>query len=129
MWYLAFAAVLILAIAFQLWRATREWEPGRQGSGYFKLRVFAFKYLDCFLIKFPNGSYIDKHTDPVDYGSAFRLNIILMRANDGGKFDCEGGPIWSWSRFTLFRPDKQPHSVSEVKGYRLMVSVGIVIPR
>ena len=128
MWWIALFIVSGLAIAFRLWRATRKWESGRQGSGYFKLRVFVFKYLDCHLVKFPNGSFIEKHTDPIDYGAHYRLNIVLIPAKEGGKFECEGGPLWSWSRFTLFRPDIQTHTVSKVKGFRLMITFGVVIP-
>lgn len=106
-----------------------KWELGRQGGGYFKLKVFKTKWFDCFLIKFPNGSTINTHTDPCDYGKHYRINITLRKPRGGGAFNCEGGPIVSLPRFVLFRPDIQKHSVSEVEGYRFIISFGFVIPK
>lgn len=103
------------------------WEPGRQGGGYFKLKVFQIKWFDCFLVKFPNGSAINKHTDPCDYGKHYRVNITLQKPKAGGIFLCDNGPILSWPRIVLFRPDIQPHEVTTVVGKRLILSFGFVI--
>jgi len=105
-----------------------KWEEGRQGGGYLKLKVFKFKWLDCFLIKFPDGSSIGKHTDPCDYGKHYRINITLRKPKNGGEFHCEGGPKLRLPRFILFRPDVQEHWVTPVTGDRLIISFGFVIP-
>ncbi len=106
-----------------------RWELGRQGGGYFKCKVFKTKWLDCFLIKFPNGSTINPHTDPCSYGNHYRINVTLRKPKGGGSFQCEGGPILSLPRFVLFRPDIQEHSVTEVEGFRFIISFGFVIPK
>jgi hypothetical protein len=104
------------------------WELGRQGGGYFKWIVFATKWFDCVLIKFPHGSSINKHTDPCDYGKHHRINITLRKPESGGEFSCKGDPILRLPRFVLFRPDIQIHEVTPVIGKRLILSFGFVIP-
>lgn len=106
-----------------------KWKEGPEGGGYLKHCFFKTKWLDCLLIKFPNSSKIDPHIDPCNYGDHYRFNVELKTPESGGYFCCEGGPIMQFFRWTLFRPDIQKHWVSEVKGEKMVFSVGWVIPR
>jgi hypothetical protein len=49
----------------QLWL---RWQKGRQNSGYDKLLLAAVPFpipFDCYLLRFPEGSQIPPHRDPV----------------------------------------------------------------
>jgi len=105
-----------------------KWEEGKSGGGYLKHCFFETKWLDCVLIKFPDGAKIDPHLDACDYGDHYRINIELIVPKLGGNFGCDGGPILRFSRFILFRPDIQKHWVTEVKGEKLTLSVGWTLP-
>lgn len=122
---------MALACAFVAGRLTAKWEPGRQGTGYEKLTLARTRYpfgWDLYLIRFPPGSRIDWHTDPVSYGSHHRLNIVLKRSPGGGNFMVRGasgearqiaGP------FIKFRPDIEEHMVTEIIGSpRYVLSLG-----
>ena len=104
-----------------------RWQRGRQGTGYDKMllltatRPVAF---DCYLIRYPEGSSIPPHTDPVTAGRHFRLNVVLKASPAGGEFVC-ATPIYSSRRIKLFRPDACEHCVTEVKGgSRYILSIG-----
>jgi hypothetical protein len=105
------------------------WTEGRQGSGYFKLKLFEskrFKF-DIYLLKFPFASYINWHTDPsIDGYEHHRLNIVLKKAK-GGRFmiNDQFHYFESNGRFNYFRPDIQEHAVSIIyKGTRYVLSIG-----
>ena len=111
-----------------------SWEPGRQGGGYFKMLLATSPFplgWDLYLIKFPSGSYISDHQDPVKDGRHHRLNITLWRPMKGGDFLCEPeGLVLTFGRVVLFRPDVATHSVTEItEGWRLVLSCGFVLPR
>ena len=104
------------------------WQQGRQGTGYNKIRLFESRRLmcDCYLLYYPEGSEIPLHTDAVQAGKHYRLNLMLKKAKKGGEFICES-PIFKGWRVFLFRPDVSPHSVTKIEsGYRVMLSVGWV---
>ena len=81
-----------------------KWEPGRQGTGYFKMKLFEFSpeiiikirsfiftffAIDCYLLKYPKNSYVEPHLDKVNtnhYREHHRLNIVLRQASKGGVF-------------------------------------------
>ena len=104
-----------------------KWIEGRQKSGYFKRTIFSIKSfrIDCHILKFPTGSYIDTHLDTVDGGwNHYRLNIVLRRAKSGGRFWSETVKHDS-QRIIIFRPDKEPHGVTTIhKGTRYVLSFG-----
>ena len=110
----------------KLWK----WERGRQASGYHKMLICGAKWplvFDMYILKFPKGCKIPKHTDKVKVGRHFRLNFILKQAKKGGVFLC-AQPIFESSRIKLFRPDITPHEVTEVKqGNRYLLSVGWIM--
>ncbi len=98
-----------------------NWQKGRQGTGYLKAKIVAFKRFDCYLIKYPVGSFIPCHTDPVTRGyKHYRINVVLKGDNDSfvGKY------IFKWWRIILFRPDIMPHSVLTIRKERLLLSIG-----
>lgn len=103
------------------------WVKGRQQSGYYTWKLFeSIRYkVDCYLIKYPPGSSIAPHCDPVQSGRHYRLNIILKNGT-GGKFHCVGPHFRFW-RVVIFRPDLYTHWVDTVgEKSRVVFSVGWV---
>jgi hypothetical protein len=56
------------------------------------------------------------------------MNILLWKPKRAGEFVLEGEPVLKLPRITVFRPDIQRHSVTEVGGFRLILTFGWVIP-
>lgn len=108
-----------------LWR----WQRGRQGGGYDKLLLGGTLWplpCDCYLLRFPTGASVPPHTDRVERGRHYRLNIILRPARKGGDFVC-ASPIHASRRIKLFRPDREEHSVTMIEeGTRWVLSIGWV---
>ncbi|WP_223158050.1 2OG-Fe(II) oxygenase [Thermomonas brevis] len=108
-------------------RKAFRWQHGRQGSGYDKMLLLTASWpiaFDSYLIRYPIGSSIPPHTDPVTGRNHYRLNIIVKRSIGGGEFICSD-PILSTARIKLFRPDRSEHSVTEVIGSsRYVLSLG-----
>jgi len=107
-----------------------RWQPGRQGTGYLKRlllqRAGPPLPFDLYLLKYPPGTQIPEHTDPVAKGRHYRLNLVLKRGR-GGEFRC-AAPIVNTRRVKLFRPDVQPHSVETVLATRYVLSLGWILP-
>src|ERR1700741_5119070 len=107
-----------------------RWQRGRQGTGYDKMLLATAALplpFDSYLIRYPEGSEIPPHTDPVQEGRHYRLNIILKAPRSGGDFQC-ATPLFSTKRIKLFRPDACEHSVTRVVGgSRYVLSVGWVL--
>ena len=107
-----------------------RWQSGRQGSGYDKMLLFTARWplrFDSFLIRFPEGSGIPPHTDRVQQGRHYRLNLILKSPRSGGEFVCSQ-PIFATRRIKFFRPDACEHSVTRVEGgSRYVLSIGWVL--
>ncbi len=107
-----------------------KWELGRQGTGYFKKKLLQSKWplpFDLWLLKYPEGTYIPPHRDPVEKGRHFRLNVVVWKAKVGG--DCKIYlPIPKMAgRINFFRPDLLTHEVTKVeKGTRYVVSLGYI---
>ena len=109
-----------------------RWQRGRQGTGYDKMLLLAAPWplpFDSYLIRYPEGSEIPPHTDPVASGRHYRLNVILKSPRDGGEFVC-ARPLFETRRIKLFRPDACEHSVTRVVGgSRYVFSIGWVLGR
>ena len=107
-----------------------RWSVGRQDTGYEKMLLATARWplrFDSYLIRYPVGSAIPPHTDPVTAGRHFRLNIVLRRSQAGGEFVCKT-PIFASRRIKLFRPDACEHSVTRVEGSaRYVLSIGWVL--
>ena len=108
-----------------------RWQRGRQDTGYDKMLLFTARWplaFDSYLIRYPDGSEIPPHMDPVQSGRHYRLNVILKSPRSGGEFVC-ADPIFATRRIKLFRPDACAHSVTlVVGGSRYVLSVGWVRP-
>jgi hypothetical protein len=106
-----------------------RWQRGRQGTGYDKMLLLTARWplrFDSYVIRYPEGSEIPPHTDPVQVGRHYRLNIVLKSPRSGGEFVC-ATPIFASRRIKLFRPDACEHSVTRVVGgSRYVLSVGWV---
>ena len=107
-----------------------RWQHGRQGTGYDKMLLFTGRWpvpFDSYLIRYPEGSEIPPHVDPVGTGCHYRLNVILKAAQSGGEFVCVN-PIFATKRIKFFRPDACEHSVTRVvKGSRYLLSIGWIL--
>jgi hypothetical protein len=116
-----------LATSSQYWGKWLRWEGGRQLTGYDKLLLLASPFpfpLDCYLLRFPEGSEIPPHRDPVTGRRHYRLNVVLKRPPMGGDFVCDR-PIFDYGRVKLFRSDLCEHSVTKVVGgRRYVLSIG-----
>lgn len=114
----------------EYFRTAFRWQCGRQNSGYDKMLLFTLPWplpFDSYLIRYPDGSAVPPHKDPVQRGRHYRLNVILKAPRSGGEFLC-AAPIYSSKRVKLFRPDKCEHSVSRVEGgSRYVLSIGWVL--
>jgi hypothetical protein len=106
-----------------------EFVPGRQGTGYEKLKLFSALFFDSYVLRFDEGSYIPEHVDIVDGFNHFRLNVILRNADEGGEFRCDN-VLSIFGRVHLFRPDIEKHLVTEIhSGRRIVLSFGMAIPK
>jgi hypothetical protein len=105
-----------------------KWGTGRHPTGYeaFTLIYSKLLKLDCYLIKYGEGSSIPPHVDKVD-GKMYRFNVEVWKADAGGIFKCK--TLWSlFNRIHLFRPDIEEHSVTPItKGVRYVFSIGKVL--
>lgn len=102
-----------------------RWQPGRQGSGYDKLLLAQGRRFDAYLLRFPPGSSVPPHRDPVDGLAHLRLNCILRPAARGGEFRCSE-TLLDRPRIKLFRPDRFEHSVTTIEaGTRVVLSIGL----
>jgi hypothetical protein len=114
----------------EYFRTAFRWQRGRQGTGYDKMLLFTLPWplpFDSYLIRYPDGSAVPPHRDPVQKGRHYRLNLILKAPRSGGEFIC-ATPIYSSSRIKLFRPDLCEHSVTRVEGgSRYVLSLGWVL--
>lgn len=100
---------------------------GRQNTGYQKLCLINFWFFDMYLLKYPTGSSIPKHTDPVPGKRHWRLNYELRKARRGGNFNCSGN-YFRLGRLYVFRSDILQHEVSTIQeGSRLVLSIGVAI--
>lgn len=108
-------------------RTAFRWQRGRQQSGYDKMLLLQSLWpvpFDVYILRFPQGSEIPPHTDPVAAGRHYRCNIVVRRAQEGGEFVCSA-PIFETHRIKIFRPDACEHSVRRiVRGTRYVLSVG-----
>ncbi len=111
------------------WALAFRWQRGRQGTGYDKMLLLTAHWplpFDSYLIRYPEGAEIPPHTDPVQAGRHYRLNIVLKSSPSGGEFVC-ATPIYASRRIKLFRPDACEHSVTRVVGgSRYVLSLGWV---
>jgi predicted 2-oxoglutarate/Fe(II)-dependent dioxygenase YbiX len=126
-----------------LYAMTSAYEPGRQGTGYEKQSLLVSPLVplrrrclvalglaedephDCYLLRYPEGSYIPPHVDdtPAEH---HRINCLVEPARLGGDL------IVSGIRYQLragdayaFRPDLEPHEVTRVeRGARFLFTVG-----
>lgn len=106
-----------------------NWVNGRQNDTYFKLKIIESKLFefDVHILKYPTGSFVGVHRDPVHDRRHHRLNIVLNKNFDGGVFE-------KWhtvsselitDRIVKFRPDIEEHAVLKItKGTRYVLSIG-----
>lgn len=100
-----------------------KWQKGQRDTGYYILTLIRTLIFDCYIIKYPQGSYIPPHTDLVKGKRHYRINLVLTHP-PGGEFICADS-IYKSKWLNFFRPDKNVHSVTKVeKGTRYVFSIG-----
>lgn len=105
-----------------------RWEKGRQEGSYSKMLLIPewlsnFLNADAYLLKFPVGSSVIKHKDPVQEGyKHYRMNITLSGKGKGRMYIL--GPIIRFWRIEIFRPDLYEHGLEPIKGKIYMLSFG-----
>lgn len=107
-----------------------RWESGRQQSGYHKLLILQAYWLvtplDLYLLRYPPGSSIPQHNDPVPGYRHYRINIVLKKARSGGAFKGER-VLLDWKRLKVFRSDF-PHEVLPItQGTRYVLFIGLCL--
>jgi hypothetical protein len=101
-----------------------RWEQGRQGTGYRKLLLRRGSNWDLWVLDYPVGTSIPRHTDPLPNKKRhFRANIRLLGEEDL----FEGESLFRLGRLVVFRPDIMPHAVSQVRRRRVLLSFGIAL--
>lgn len=92
----------------KLWK----WQNGRQrGIDYKKFPLWFFTIgkwgFDAYILKYKEG-VLHEHTDPVEGGEHWRMNIKLQGIAD---FGTKSNNNWKYSRriVNIFRPDIVPH--------------------
>jgi len=81
---------------------------------------------DCYLLRFPVGSHVPTHHDPVRGRRHFRLNVTLRGAPES--VELLGPAIARGHRWVLFRPDVVSHRLAPVERPRLELSIGWTRP-
>jgi hypothetical protein len=91
------------------------------------MKLFESKWFkfDIYLLKYPEGSYIEPHIDSaiIPFHEHHRLNVVLKHADFGGYF-CLNDESQQ-GRFHYFRPDLVEHGVTTIhQGTRYVLSIG-----
>ena len=117
-----------------------KWKEGRQGTGYYKMKLFESKLLkfDVYILKMEENAnifpppHIPDHYDKVEGYKHHRLNVILKRPIHGGRFRIQKKGLY-WYEFVeghkkrmhYFRPDLEKHGVTFLlEGTRYVISIG-----
>lgn len=102
---------------------TGGWFEGRQGTGYLRKTLLSLSFMDAHILKYPVGTFIPAHKDPIPGRKHYRLNIRLKGPDN---FMCKW-TIFRWWRICLFRPDQCLHSVNVCNEERIVLSIGVAI--
>lgn len=103
-----------------------RWVRGRQPGSYYKMALFPqwlsiLLNADLYILKFPQGCSVMKHTDPVMPGySHYRMNIRLS----GKDRMYINGPIKRFGCIDMFRPDLYEHGLTPISTPMIMISAG-----
>ncbi|HYX21483.1 MAG TPA: 2OG-Fe(II) oxygenase [Thermoanaerobaculia bacterium] len=98
-----------------------RWEPGRQGTGYRKMRIAGGASWDLHLLDYPPGASVPRHVDPVPGKAHVRCNLRLL-----GEDAFVGRALLKVGRLVVFRSDK-PHAVRTVTRRRVALSLGLAL--
>jgi hypothetical protein len=106
------------------------WHNGRQAGGYSKLPLLpqwmsVLFNAAAYILKFPTGTGITEHTDPVEKGyNHYRINITLWKSRkDAGMFI--RGPCVRFLNIEFFRPDLYTHGMQQITGRMYILSFGL----
>lgn len=107
-----------------------KWIPGRQQScPYRKMRLWEIGssqlnlFSDAYLIEYPPNAKLPLHTDAVQKGRHYRLNIELRGRGEFLINRC----IFRLGPVVLFRPDLEKHGMNNGPTTRLVLSFGFLL--
>ena len=84
------------------------------------------RYLNVYLVRYPQGHKVGPHVDMVSAGRLYKLNWVLIKPRAGGEFICDKNLFNLFGRVYLFRPDLHQHRVSRIEqGNRWLLSFAL----
>lgn len=105
-----------------------NWVKGRHGTGYYKYKLFESTLLGCdlYILKYPKGSYVPIHVDPVMGYEHHRINLTVWWSGEQGYPYVDKNNKWCRQGWAYkFRPDIMPHVVATKRsGVRYVLSIG-----
>jgi len=105
----------------------KRWKGGRGDTGYYKLALIEWPFMDAYILKYPAGAYLPPHRDPLFVADHYRCNLVLQHADEGGQFICNRMILKVW-RLAIFRSDEATHEVTRVtRGTRVVLSLGLAV--
>ena len=86
--------------------------------------LFHSRWLNLYLVRYPQGHKIVPHVDMISGGKLYKLNVVLSKPRSGGEFVCEKNIFNLFGRVVLFRPDLYRHHVTRIEsGNRWLLSL------
>ena len=101
-----------------------KWEPGRQGTGYRKLRLVNGQHWDLHVIDYPAGVGIPRHFDLVPNRRHLRVNVALRTG--GARLLADAVLFRIRERLVVFWSDRK-HEVTPARSRRTVVSLGLAL--
>ena len=108
-----------------------NWQPGRQNSGYLKLKLLGMFNFDLYILKYPPESFLKPHRDPVEGKRHHRINWTFWRAPGAYFYIRRKNGMLVFDRMMprifKFRPDIETHFVlNGTEGTSYALSLGWV---
>lgn len=100
-----------------------RWEPGRQGTGYRKLRLLSGRRFDVHLIDYPKGTSIPWHSDQLEGRRHLRANLAVP---GGARLLSHRSIVKLGEVLNVFWSDA-PHAVTKTTKRRLVLSIGVAV--
>ncbi|AZG36106.1 MULTISPECIES: hypothetical protein [Shewanella] len=90
--------------------------------------ILSSRMLSINWVTYHTHHQVMTHTDPVQQGRYYKLNLVIVQPKVGGVFSCAKCIVNLWGRVYLFRPDKYEHNVTKIEsGKRVLLSFALNI--
>jgi hypothetical protein len=85
-------------------------------SSLVKTKVLLYsRKLSIYLVRYSAGHRVVPHIDAVEEGKLCKVNWVLLKPQQGGKFLCEKTILNLFGRWIVFRPDLYQHEVTRIE--------------